>query len=593
MTQSRTPAEIRRDGNSLAAEGSLYLRQHAHNPIDWRPWNDEALALARREDRPIFLSVGYSSCHWCHVMEHEVFDDDCVAAYMNDHFVCIKVDREERPDLDAVYMDAVQAMIGRGGWPMSVFLTPDLKPFWGGTYVPRDPFLKLCESVMTIYTTRRPDLDQQADEVASRVNVPPPAPEGEAGMPDVEAVVDRLGSVYDPEWGGFSQAQKFPQPLKWRFLLNVQRRTEDEELGRRIRHTLDAMASGGIRDQLGGAFHRYTVERTWLVPHFEIMLYDNAQLASLYLEAADAFDEPRYLDVARGILDFFVREFEGSDGGILASYDADSGGEEGSFYVWTPEQIAAVAGDDGLALCRLLGVTEAGNFEGASILTRRVEPADEDEAGLFDRWCEPLRNARGERVRPGLDTKVVTAWNGMALSALVRGYKATGDERWIAAARRIVAQLDTVNTDADGRLLRASTDGAGVAPAVLDDYANYACGLLDYHAVTGDGPALDRARALVDQAESLFAAPDGGWYLTAEDVAAPLGRRIGVFDSVEPCGGSAMCHALIGLAAATGETSYAGRAARAVALVAPHFERVGGEFAWWADAALLLREAGD
>ena len=583
----RTPEQIRVHGNRLAAEGSLYLRQHGHNPIDWYPWGEEALTRARVEDRPIFLSIGYSSCHWCHVMEHEVFEQDDVAAYVNDHFICIKVDREERPDLDAVYMDAVQAMTGRGGWPMSVFLTPGLQPFWGGTYVPHDPFLELCKSVTMIFGQRRQELEQQAFEVAQHVNRVPEPGGGPVDLAQVESVAEQCLQAYDPEWGGFRQSQKFPTPLRWRFLLHEHRRTGREDLGAAVRHTLDAMASGGLRDQLGGGFHRYTTERTWLVPHFEIMLYDNAQLASLYLEAGAAFAEPRYRRVGLDVLDFLLRDLEDPDGGFHASYDADSGGEEGTFYVWTPEEIHAVAGDDGPALCRLLGVTTQGNFEGRSILTRRVEPRDEGEAGLVDRWREPLRRARAERTPPGRDEKIVTAWNGLALGALARGYAVSGDVRYREAADRAVRRLRRDHVDASGRLVRASTGGTAAGGGVLDDYAFLADGLLDLHDATGDLAPLAWAIELLDRARELFLDEDGDAHLTPEDAATPLGRRREFFDSVEPSGASALAHALLRLGALRGEPRTTALADTLLMRYGHLLERAGLEMAWWADALLL------
>lgn len=579
----RTPA----GGNRLSDEGSLYLRQHARNPIDWYPWGEEALARARVEDKPIFLSIGYSSCHWCHVMEREVFEQDDVAAFVNEHLVCIKVDREERPDLDAVYMDAVQAMTGRGGWPMSVFLTPGLKPFWGGTYVPHAPFLELCRSVVTIFTQRRAELEQQADEVAGHVNrVPEPGVEP-LGPGVAAAVAARCLQAYDPEWGGFRQSQKFPTPLRWRFLLHEYRRTGAADLGAAVRHTLDAMASGGLRDQLGGAFHRYTTEPTWLVPHFEIMLYDNAQLASLYLEAAAVFDEPRYRAVGLDVLEFFLRDFADPDGGIHASYDADSGGEEGSYYVWTPAEIAAVAGDDAPALCRLLGVTEGGNFEGRSILTRRADPAAADEAGLVERWRGPLREARARRTPPGRDEKIVTAWNGLAVGALARGFAISGDERYRDAAEGAVARLRRDHRDGEGRLARASTGGVTAGAGILDDYAFLAEGLLDLYDAAGDPNHLAWAAELVRLALELFVDEDGDVHLTPADAPTPLGRRSEFFDSVEPSGASALVHALLRLGAVRADQEMLDAADRLLTRYGHLLEPAGPEMAWWADAALL------
>ena len=596
--EGRTPAQIREQGNHLADESSVYLRQHAHNPVDWYPWGEEALARARDEDKPIFLSIGYASCHWCHVMEHEVFEDDEVAVLLNDRFVCIKVDREERPDLDAVYMEAVQAMTGRGGWPMTVFLTPDLKPFFGGTYFPREQFLQLCQGIDRAYAERRHELAGQAARVAEHLARRPdlageavPAPEALAAL--AEASLER----YDGTWGGFAQQQKFPTPLRWRFLLHQYRRSGDERLAAAIKHTLSAMGSGGIHDHLGGGFHRYTVEQTWLVPHFEIMLYDDAQLASLYLEAAAVFDDARYREIAVDLLDFMLRDLGDPEGGFYASYDADSGGEEGSFYVWTPAQIEAVAGPaDGPVLACLLGVTDEGNFEGKSILARRVAPAEAaaefgreeaEVAALFDRYRQALYDHRAQRVPPGLDKKLVTAWNGLALSAFARGHAVLGDARYLEAAQRTADRLWVSHRDARGRLCRASTGGVRSGEGILDDYALLAGGLLDLYQAGGRARDLQRARELLAAARELFADPVGGFFLTAADAEAPLGRRTDLFDSVEPSGASAMLHALLRESALSGDPAGHELVGEILARHGDWLARAGLEMAWWADAASL------
>ncbi len=594
----RTPVEIREQGNHLLGESSVYLQQHAHNPVDWYPWGEEALARARDEDKPIFLSIGYSSCHWCHVMEHEVFEHDEVAALVNEHFVCIKVDREERPDLDAVYMEAVQAMTGRGGWPMTVFLTPDLEPFFGGTYFPRDQFLDLCRNVTQAYSDKRGELISQAGRVAEHL-ARKPALAGER-VPDLQVVATQAAEAlddYDEAWGGFRQQQKFPTPLRWRFLLHQYRRSGDETLAAAIRHTLSAMAGGGIRDHLGGGFHRYTVEQTWLVPHFEIMLYDDAQLASLYLEAAAVFDDDYYRSVAADLLDFMLRDMSDPAGGFYASYDADSGGEEGSFYVWTPEEIDAVAGaEDGPVLSRLLGVTPKGNFEGHTILTRRVSPAEvarefgrdeTDVAGLFDKHRQALYDHRAERVWPGLDRKLVTAWNGLALSAFARGAAVLGEPRYLEAARKTADRLWTLHRDDRGRLSRASTNGVRAGAGILDDYAMLAGGLLDLYQAAGRSEDLRRAQALLETAREVFADPKGSFFMTAIDEEAPLGRRADLFDSVEPSGVSSMLHALLRESALTGDPAGRDRVGEIIARHGDLLERAGLEMAWWLDALSL------
>ncbi|MBU0741156.1 thioredoxin domain-containing protein [bacterium] len=598
-TEVRTPARIREAGNHLRDESSVYLRQHAHNPVDWYPWGDEALDRARDQDKPIFLSIGYSSCHWCHVMEHEVFEHDDVAALLNESFVCIKVDREERPDLDAAYMEAVQAMTGRGGWPMTVFLTPGLKPFFGGTYFPRDQFLHLCRNIAKSYAEQRGEVAGQATRVAEHLSGMPLAGGGDR-VPDLQAVAavaETALARYDETWGGFQQQQKFPTPLRWRFLLHQYRRTGDERIAAAVEHTLAAMGSGGIHDHLGGGFHRYTVEQTWLVPHFEIMLYDDAQLAGLYLEASAVFDDARFRGIAVDLLDFMLRDMSDPAGGFYASYDADSGGEEGSFYVWTPAEIVAVAGPvDGPVLCRLLGVTPEGNFEGRSILTRRVPAAaaaaefgraEADVAALFDTYRQALYDRRAERVRPGLDRKLVTAWNGMALSAFARGHAVLGDARYLEAARLAADRLWALHRDERGRLCRASTDGVRSGDGIVDDYALLAEGLLDLYQAGGQAKYLRWARELLATARDLFVDPEGGIFLTAGDAEAPLGRRTDVFDSVEPSGASAMLHALLRESALTGEPDGLTRVGEVLARHGDLLASAGVEMAWWADAASL------
>jgi len=577
---------------------ALYLRQHGDNPINWFPWGEEALARAKAEDRPIFLSIGYASCHWCHVMEHEVFEDEAVAAFMNARFISIKVDREERPDLDAVYMEAVQALTGRGGWPLSVFLTPDGKPFFGGTYFPRDAFLEIAGKVHDVFTSQRAGVEQDGARLAAMVSA---ELQGTPGAPLERTMVARAAaqalSMQDAEWGGFRGRQKFPTPLRWRFLLHRYRKTGEARYADAVRRTLDNMGSGGIQDHLGGGFHRYTTEETWLIPHFEKMLYDNAQIASLYTEAAAVLGEARYAEIARDVLDFMLRDMRGEAGGFYASFDADSGGEEGSFYVWTPQEIEAVAGEDGAALAALLGVSESGNFEGSNVLTRRVTPAElarrlgrseADIAALFARWREPLLQARSQRVAPGLDRKIVTAWNGLAIEALARAALAFGEQRYLDAAERAADYLWRAHRAEDGSLLRSSTDGVAANPAILDDYAFLARGLLALHQVSGAPEPLRRALLLIDAAREHFAHPDAGFYLTAAGQAAPLGRKVEVMDAVEPSGNAAMLHALLQAAALTGNRDHRSQAETMLRSHAGLLERAGLEMAAWLDAAELF-----
>ncbi len=595
----RTPEFLRRHGNHLKGQPSLYLRQHAHNPLDWYPWGEAALAAARDGERPIFLSIGYSSCHWCHVMEHEVFEQDDVARYMNTHFVCIKVDREERPDLDAVYMDAVQLLTGRGGWPMSVFLTPDLKPFYGGTYYPKVQFLQLAGRIIDVYRSRRSELDTQAAQVAREIARRSTAEtvRGEFSRGVVATAVAKAKEQHDATWHGFRQQQKFPTPVKWRWLLHEWRRHGDPELAEIIVGSLDAMQNGGLQDHVGGGFHRYCTDPAWTVPHFEKMLYDNGQLATLFLEAGAAMARADWTATGLDVLEFLLREMHDPRGGFYASWDADSGGHEGSYYVWSrPELIAAVGRADGPALADLLGITEAGNFEdsGRSVVTRRADLAavarrhgrDEvDLRGLFALHRDRLRRHRAERTPPGLDRKIVASWNGLVLEALAVAAAVTGERRWLEAADLAADHLLAVHRRADGTLWRTSENGRTAGEGVLDDYAFLAAGLLRLHQVGGGAQRLVQARALADRARNLFAREGGGWHLSAAAADAPLGRAVEYFDSVEPAGGSVMTNLLLDLAAVTGESIYLEEARSALAACGGLMGGAGPELAWWLEAA--------
>ncbi len=595
----RTPAHLREHGNHLKGQPSLYLRQHAHNPIDWYPWGEAALAAARARDLPIFLSIGYSSCHWCHVMEHEVFEHDDVALFMNEHFVCIKVDREERPDLDAVYMDAVQAMTGRGGWPMSVFLTPELKPFYGGTYFPKTQFQQLVRRIVDVWRDQRGEVNAQAAQLVAGLAAHDTvdAGGGDLSRSLVADAVARAKEQHDATWHGFRQQQKFPTPVKWRWLLHECRRHGDPELAQIITGSLDAMQDGGLQDHIGGGFHRYCTDPAWTVPHFEKMLYDNGQLAGLFIEAGVALDHPRWLATGLDVLDFLLREMRDPEGTFYASWDADSGGEEGTYYVWNRAGITAAVGEaDGPVLADLLGVGERGNFEdsGSSVVTRRADLAaiarrsgrSEDElAQLFARHRETLRMVRAGRTPPGLDRKIVASWNGLVLASLAQATAATGDPRWLQAADRAADHLLQVHRQQDGALWRTSEDGVTAGQGVLDDYAFVAAGLLEIYKASGEVRRLGQARELADYARAHFAREAGGWHLSSAAVDAPLGRSVEYFDSVEPSGNAAMLNLLIDLGALTGETAYLDEARATLAVCGGLLERAGPELAWWLEAA--------
>ena len=598
-TEARSPAEVRRDGNHLVGAASLYLQQHAHNPIDWYPFGPEALERARALDRPIFLSIGYASCHWCHVMEEEVFEKDDVALVLNAGFVAIKIDREERPDLDETFMRASVEMTGSGGWPNSLFITASEVPFFAATYLPHDRFLAVAESVTDKWTNARAEIDQRSVEMQRTLTQTSGMDKSaSAGLSanDVRAATrEALGQI-DLERGGFKSRQKFPTPVRWMLLLHVARRWGDDDVKNALVVTLDAMASGGIHDHVGGGFHRYSTDQGWIVPHFEKMLYDNAQLASLYLEASAALAEPRFAGVARDVLDFLVADMQADGGGFGASFDADSGGREGAAYVFTPSEIARIAGKDGAALAALLGVHEGGPIDGGSVVTRRasvsevaaaLRVAPESVAPLWTTYRDRLRDARRARPQPRFDTKVVTAWNAMAIDALAQGSMRFGEPRYMEAAVRAAEYVWRGNLRSDGVLLRASTNGVPGSAGILDDYACLGGALLELFEATADARWLTRALSILDNARTRFAAPGGGWFLSDAGGDAPFGRGTVVDDSVEPSGNSSMLHALVRAAAITGRDDLSRDVRAALEAYAPTMRRSTLAMAGWLDAALL------
>ncbi|MDE3033234.1 MAG: thioredoxin domain-containing protein [Acidobacteriota bacterium] len=541
--------------NHLSGSLSPYLLQHAHNPVDWFPWGEEALAKARAEDKPIFLSIGYSACHWCHVMERESFEHPEVAVVLNAHFVAIKVDREERPDLDDLYMDAVQALTGRGGWPMSVWLTPDLRPFFGGTYFPREArngmpgFVPLLRRIAELWTTQRGDLEAQAAGLTEELSRQA-AVEGGDRLPDegvVEATLDALRRTYDPRWGGFGPAPKFPAPMAVELIL-ARGTAADRPMALR---TLDAMWEGGMYDHLGGGFARYSVDDQWLVPHFEKMLYDNAQLAACYLSAFQATGEPRYAQVARETLDYLLRDLRDPSGGFHSSEDADSEGEEGAFYVFTPAEVREALGEaDGARFCAAYGITEAGNFEhGRSVVHRFSCPQGAAlEPGVDALLRARLRAWRDQRVRPGKDDKVLAAWNGLAISALARGFQVLGDTRYLEAARACATFLRRELWAGDG-LLRVWRAGKAQTPAVLEDYGAVAEGLVDLFETDFDPAWLHWAEGLAEAMRSRFQdAGGGGFFSTEEGRTDLLFRQKPGFDHAVPSGNTLAVRSLLRLA---------------------------------------------
>ncbi len=543
--------------NRLAQETSPYLLQHRDNPVDWYPWGAEALARAGEEDRPILLSVGYSACHWCHVMERESFEDPETAAYMNEHFVPIKVDREERPDVDAIYMEAVQAMTGHGGWPMTVFLDPEGVPFYGGTYFPPDTsrgmpsFRMVMEAVVHAFETQREEIRERAPGTRARLGaLGEVEPRDPPGMAELEEAVQRLMATADRRDGGFGSAPKFP-PASSLELLLARGETEHVEL------TLDKMLAGGIYDQLGGGFARYSVDAVWLVPHFEKMLYDNALLARVYLHGAQQLGHERYRRVCEETLDWMLREMRGPEGGFYSALDADSEGEEGKFYVWTPAQIREVLGEGAEAVTEYYGVTEEGNFEGANVLHLAGGAEAEEPEGL-DEMRRTLLEARAQRVRPGLDDKRLTSWNALAIAALADAGAVLGREDYLDAARACAAFLLGQLRDAAGNLLRTYKDGRAHLNAYLEDHAFLLEALLALYEAPFEARWFSEARALADVTIERFGDPErGGFYSTSSDHEELIARRKEVGDHPIPSGNSSAAMGMLRLAALTGDCRYA------------------------------------
>jgi len=576
--------------NRLAGESSLYLRQHADNPVDWYPWGAEALARAAAEDKPLLISIGYSSCHWCHVMAHESFEDPAIAAVMNEHFVCIKVDREERPDVDALYMQATLLLARQGGWPMTVFATPDARPYFAGTYFPPTSrgsmpgFAEVCVWMANVYRERGPDVEAQASELLGHMERIA-ARRAEATGVSPETVVAAIGNLvarFDHNQGGFGGAPKFPPSTVLEFLLSADGSAEMTGAAREMAEvTLRRMADGGIRDQIGGGFHRYATDDIWLVPHFEKMLYDNALLARAYVVAAHSRHDPRWREVAEQTLDYLVREMELPGGGFAAAQDADSPGGEGAFFVWTRQEIAALLPpDQAQAVIRRFGVTEHGNFEGRNILHVALAIpmlADElgtDPAPLLEAARATLYAARATRPAPARDDKLIAAWNGLSIAAFADAGVAFGRQDYLDVAARAAARILDELVVA-GRLYRTLQEGIPRHLGQLDDYADVICGLVQLYMATFEPRWLADARRLTDEMLGLFADPDGhGFYATGSDAPALLVRMRDLEDQPTPSGNSQAASVLVRLAGLTGRTDYLELAEGALAVVGDEVARL-------------------
>jgi len=580
-------SDSNRKPNRLAEETSPYLLQHAHNPVDWYPWGEEAFEKARREDKPVFLSIGYSACHWCHVMERESFEDQATADLLNRDWISIKVDREERPDVDSIYMTAVQMMTGHGGWPMSMFLTPDGEPFYGGTYFPPfdrhglPSFRKVLTHLSHMYREERDTLVGTAAELRKALGRATDVTGARETLrhDELDAAALRIASSFDPVNGGFGSAPKFPPSMTLDFLMQACHRDGDDQLRDVVLVTLAKMAGGGMYDQVGGGFHRYSVDARWLVPHFEKMLYDNALLARLYVRAWQWTRDGEFRRVANEILGFVAREMTSPDGGFYSTLDADSEGEEGKFYVWSRQEVIDILGEEeGRLFCALYDITERGNWEGHSIPNMPKPLSDvatdlgvtpETLADVAARGRCALYGVREKRVWPGRDEKILAGWNGWMLAAFAEAAMAFGSEEHLEVVRRNASFL-TDTMIRDGRLHRNFKDGRLTIPGLLEDYAGVAWGLLAAFEATGEARWLESSRMLVDDILGRFVdAENGGFFDTPVDHEKLITRPRDLFDNATPSGNAVAVHVLLRLAAILGDERYRAEATKTMESIAP------------------------
>ncbi len=559
--------------NRLSGEKSPYLLQHADNPVDWFPWGDEAFRKAREEDKPIFLSIGYATCHWCHVMEHECFEDEEVAALLNENMVCVKVDREERPDIDQVYMNICQVLTGRGGWPLSIFMTPEKKAFFAGSYFPKTArmglpgFIEVVRQAVDMWKNTRRRVVEAGDRVTEAVQ--PRSPEGQESFPWAkaqEAAFHQLRQAFDPTWGGFGAAPKFPTPHHLTFLLRWHKRNPNSEALGMVEKTLDAMREGGIFDQVGFGFHRYSVDKKWMVPHFEKMLYDQALIAMAYLETFRLTGDDRHADVAREIFEYVLRDMTDAGGGFYSAEDADSEGKEGTFYVWTPDEVEKVVGREHSEVFHTyFGITEVGNFEGgrtvlnvprpAKLVAERYGMGIHELKGLIEDGRRKLFGARLKRVPPFKDDKILTAWNGLMIAALAMGSLVLKDSSYARAAAGAADFILRTMRKNGGRLYRRFRDGNVSHPAFADDYAFLIWGLIELYETTFDVRYLRESLDLQNRMIDLFwDEPEGGFFFTASDGESLIVRDKEIYDGALPSSNSVAGLNLLRLARMTGNS---------------------------------------
>jgi uncharacterized protein len=582
--------------NRLALEKSPYLLQHADNPVDWYPWGAEAFARAKAEDKPIFLSIGYSTCHWCHVMEHESFENEGIAELINRDFIPIKVDREERPDVDDVYMTAVQTMTGSGGWPLSLFLTPEGRPFHGGTYYPPDDrygrpgFPALLAAISDAWKTRRTELETSAGRLVDHLDLAARAPtEGpEVGTAPLEKAARALAAEFDPRHGGFGAAPKFPPAMRLEFLIRFWIRTGEPKAREMVETTLTKMAAGGLYDHVGGGFHRYSTDARWLVPHFEKMLYDNALIARAYVLAFRAFGNADFARVARETLDYLLAEMTPPEGGFFAAQDADSAGEEGTFYVWDRRSIeAALEAEAAPIVAARYGVTEAGNFEhGQTVLSIvrtvpelavRFGTSEERVEEILRESRRRMYEARSRREPPATDTKLLTDWSGLAISAFALAARVLGEPRYEDAARRAADRILS-RCRVAGDLLHREKDGAAGIPGFASDYAFLVEAMLDLYEATFDPRYFRAALELANEMEERFADPSGGYFLAAEGHDHLIVRPRELFDGAMPSSNSVAAMNLLRLATFTGDAKHRSRAEAVFSAFAGYLDRAPSAF---------------
>jgi uncharacterized protein len=585
--------------NHLAGSLSPYLLQHLHNPVDWYPWNEKTLEKAKAENKLLIISIGYAACHWCHVMEHESFSDSEVAALMNEHFICIKVDREERPDIDQVYMDAVQLMTKRGGWPLNCIALPDGRPIYGGTYFPKENWMDLLSQLAHIWKQDPGKTIQYATELTNALQADEnaqPLSSASLNQKELDTLIQQWMGRMDKVEGGENREPKFPMPANWRLLMRAGHLSENESILKQVKLTLDKMALGGIYDQVGGGFARYSTDTLWHVPHFEKMLYDNAQLISLYSEAFTCFREPLYETVVRETIDFMKRELHAANGGWFSSLDADSEGVEGKFYVWKKQEIEIALGEDSAWFCRYFHVTDNGNweYENNVLIAAESPEAFALHSGIGTEILKAnlvkakakLLSTRSSRIRPGLDDKIIAGWNGLMVRGLCDAWLALGDDSFIGLARNTFHFLETEMMRGE-KLLRCHRNGETHINGFLDDYALVADGALALFQCTGEIHFLQSATALCDYALSQFEHNENPLlYYTAADDAPLIVRKKETNDNVIPAANSVMATNLQALNVFTGNSEYQKRAAQMAASVKAGFLHYPGAYAHW--GALLI-----